>query len=552
MKLQFQVVKKKSACFRRLESLIMYSGKVIIADAGLKNRHILDIQRISERNVTVHQNTARVLEGKSLISVWRKGTIIKKTIESLKQGKRVAVPTSSKKYAKILKDKIEKEIPGINIGIYTAEETSEIEDDPVSLWYEHKHQCIIYTGTIQAGNSYTEMVDEVHGFFMTNTVDYEDIMQMLLRCRNIGTGRIYVCLETKGYRKKIIPNDVRPNTESIREYILDEDIMARGYLDSEEFKLPIDLLETNHNGELDPKGKYLNLYCGYIKDLVLQQRGTNFLLMLALRDQGMHFGDYLGRVEYDNIASELEKEFMKKGREANISDRAQITRVKDLNDEQAKILVNKDKTSIEVMELKKYRLKKEYGVEVTEQLIKKTQGMHTKHNNLVKFASVSGIEDETKRQQVMGEIGNNMIKIKDEIHDDIIGRLNETNKFIRVKGCYHALNFLKLLGVGNFIDRLQPELGNVLIFNEEIKLSLDRYVRQYKEDMRHMLKLDRDELETEDIDVLAITSELIYNVFGIKVITVKNSKDNSNELPQTLQIKSIWIKREELIIPKGI
>ena len=555
IKLQFQVVKRKRACFKRLKSLMKCSGKVIIADAGLKNRHILDIQRISGRNVTMHQNTARVLEGKCIIPVWKKGILIKRTIESLREGKRVAVPTSSKKYARILKETIERELPGINIGIYTADETCEIEEDPVSLWSQH--QCIIYTGTIQAGNSYTEMVDEVHGFFMTSTADYEDIMQMLLRCRNIGTGRIYVCLETRGGGKKIIPNDVRANISSIKEYLLDEDIMARGYLESDEFKLPIDLLETDQTGRLDQNGKYLNLYCGYIKDLVLQQRGTSFLLMLALRDQGARFGGYLGRMEYDDMTQQLEKDFMKKSKEANGNTRTQISRMKDLNDDEAKLLASKDKTATEVMELKKYRLKKEYGVEVTEQLIKKTQGLHTKHNNLVKFARVSGIEDETQRQQIMGDIGNNMMKTKDDV-DDIVNRIDKTTKLIRVKHCYHALNLLRLLGIGNFMDRLQAEAETVIEFNQGLKQILDRYIRQYAEDIRHILKLDQDELDTEDIDVLSIIGELIYGAFGIKVITIKNHRNGKLELPISqvetprLQIKSTWMKHGDLIIPRGI
>lgn len=54
----------------------------------------------------------------------------------------------------------------------------------------------------------------------------------------------------------------------------------------------------------------------------------------------------------------------------------------------------------------------------------------------------------------MGEIGNNMIKIKDEDPDDIVNRIDKTNKLIRVKGCYHALHMLKLLRIGNFMDRI--------------------------------------------------------------------------------------------------
>jgi len=506
------------------------ASKVIIADAGLKNRHILDIKRMSKRP----------LSGKTLFPVWRKGILMKRIIQALREGKRISVPTSSKGYAKILKDKINKELPRVNVGIYTAEETCEMIEDPVTLWSQH--QCIIYTGTIVSGNSYTEMVDEVYGYFMTKTADYEDMMKMLLRCRNVGSGRIYVCVETKGPRKKIIPNDVRAKISSIREYLLDEDVLARGYLESEEYKLPIDLLKFTDTGEIDPKGTYFNLYCGYIKDLVLQQRASNFLLMLALRDQGMKFGGYLGRMEYDEEAQELERDMMKKSKEINENDRRNMSKLRDLTDDEAKTLMNKDKTHIEVLQLRKYKLNKEYGVEVTEELIKKTRGMHLKHNNLVKCARVSGMEDERQRQGIMAEIGNNILHTV-----DIEERMETNNKLMRIKECYHALNLLKILNLGNFLDRLQSK--TIITLDERMRRIMDEYIVQYADEMRHILKLDQDELEPKNRDILRIANELIYQAFGIEVVTVKKKDKND---PDSFYMKSIWMKHEDLIIPRGV
>lgn len=109
---------------------------------------------------------------------------------------------------------------------------------------------------------------------------------------------------------------------------------------------------------------------------------------------------------------------------------------------------------------------------------------------------------------------------------------------------------------------MQSEV-DVIELNEGLKKTLDRYIRQYGEDIRHILKLDKDELETEDIEVVNIISELIYEAFGIKVITIKNKKatklqNDNQQLPingmdiERLQINSIWMKHGELIIPKGI
>jgi retron-type reverse transcriptase len=98
------------------------------------------------------------------------------------------------------------------------------------------------------------------------------------------------------------------------------------------------------------------------------------------------------------------------------------------------------------------------------------------------------------------------------------------------------------------MERLQSEAETVIDYNEGLKQILDRYIRQYGEDIRHILKLDQDELETEDIEVLNITSEIIYEAFGIKVTTFKKKKDKENG--QKLRIRTIWIKYGELIIPK--
>lgn len=543
IKLHFQVTKEKRRCYNRMRNIMRQTKKVIIADAGLKNRHILDIRRISERPIIVHQNIAKPLEGKILYAVSRKGILTKKIIQTLREGKRAAIPTSSKKYAKLLKQRIEKELPNVKIGIFTADETAEIDDDPICLF--HMYDCVIYTGTIQAGNSYTEPIDAVYGYFMTETADYEDIMQMLLRCRNVKD--IHVCIDEIGYKKRIIPNDVKANVKSIKEYILDEDVMTRGYLETKEFKLPFNEVDIDDKGEIDPNDAYINLYCGYIKDLVMQQRGTTFLLMLALRDQGIKFGGYSGRKEYDEEAEEIEKDMRKKIKEINDNERDLIIKSRDISDEEAKKMEDKEKTQLEVMQLRKYRIKKEYGVEVTEKLIKKTRGKHLKHNNLVKCAKVSGIGNDGERDQLMRKIGEEIINGK-EMPDDVIERMDYIRKVMRVKQCYHALNVLKILNINNFMDYVRSGARSIIMIDNKMKEIAIKYIEQQREEVRHILKLDEDVTFVEN-NIMNVVDELLCETFGINITRIISKQDN-------YYIKSMWTTiigehGKELIIPMG-
>jgi hypothetical protein len=591
MKLHFEVTKKKAESFRMLKELMRHTPKVIIADAGLRNRHILDIKRLSKREVTVHQCLAKTQVGKTVFRVKRLGVLVKKIVQSVRQGKRISVPTSSKKAAKIISNKITKEMPNVNVGIFTAEEMAEITGDPVELF--PMYQCIVYTGTILAGNSYTEPIDETYGYFLTSTSDWSDIMQMILRCRNLTTGNIYICLEMKGYQDKIIPDDVPATIRAIRKYIMSKARQGIKYLESDKYKIPMDLIERKHTGEIDENGTYFNLYCGYIKDKVLQQRETDFLLMLALRDHGMRFGGYIGRMEYDEEAEETEKEFRNVSKEMNKVSRTETANESELNDEEAKVLFNKETTLKEKKQLIKYKLKKEYGVPVTEELIRKTRGMHVKHNNLVKCARVSGIENEEERRRIMGEIGNSIMKRVDDkyIPEDIVGTIHNIDPLYRVRGCYHALNIMKIAGFGNFIDLIpksEPKEVN--------KKLIETYILEHKKDIRYILNLSKDvfiSADTENvgdtgntgnikygrvflglcpknscpegkktdrvssdpdvttgnaktmnrISLMGIASALVDKIFGIKIVMLPNT--------ESAYLQSKWKKRDNLILPEG-
>lgn len=64
------------------KQLIRHTPKVIIADAGLRNIHILDIKRLSKREVTVHQCLAKTQVGKKVFWVKRLGIIVNRVVRS--------------------------------------------------------------------------------------------------------------------------------------------------------------------------------------------------------------------------------------------------------------------------------------------------------------------------------------------------------------------------------------------------------------------------------------------------------------------------------------
>jgi hypothetical protein len=174
--------------------------------------------------------------------------------------------------------------------------------------------------------------------------------------------------------------------------------------------------------------------------------------------------------------------------------------------------------------------------------------MHLKHNNLVKCARVSGIENEEERRRIMGEIGNSIMKRVDDkyIPEDIVGTIHNIDSLYRVRGCYHPLNIMKISGFGNFMElipRSNPKEVN--------KKLIETYILEHKKDLRHILNIPKDIFilpETGDtgdntkkkITLMGIASALVDKVFGIKIITLANTEN--------VYLQSKWKKIGNLIL----
>lgn len=224
-----------------------------------------------------------------------------------------------------------------------------------------------------------------------------------------------------------------------------------------------------------------------------------------------------------------------------------ITKVKDINEEELRILVNKERTLTESMQLVKYKLRKEYEVEVTKELFERCEDLYVEHNTLVKFAKVSGIEDEIMRKRVMEEIGNGII-------------LNTTTKrdrrwaLTRVKLCYHALNILRIIGCNDFMKILSNKRQTSSKINKsQVKCQIIQYIMINSDDIIH-LRITRHEADYfssyQIIDNNGCFSEILYIINGFLSVFKMFIEEETNKIYLRINWQIDKIADKWIILPK--
>lgn len=515
--LQHSIVRnngKERVSYEILRQFIKESDKIYVADALLTNAHVLEISKMRKDDVMVYQNMYRKHEGCIINTVEDKELLIHTIITKLKEGKIVSAPTNSKEFANFLNEEIKKQIPGIKISLTTADNRTRLSLN--ILW--KGVMCMIYTPTILAGNSYTEAIDVVCAYFTPNSCDQADSMQMLMRCRNNVSKEYYVCVDTTKM-SKLIPDNIEATHDKIKEYLIKKDVIVRMQQKDipEEYRLPIDMLKFNYISEkIKEDDIYFDSYVNHIKQLVVKEREFLFRMLLYMRDCGFAYGRHIYTTTNDKQSildiKEARKTYMKDRREAEIRN---ISDAPDITDEQHNYLSKSTtKTKEDINKLKKYRLKKTYKISnVPRWFVKATKSKYRQHRNISKFSEISGVIDSKERFRMMGEIGNNMLLYNttcEEVSDnyDMVNYIEETNKSLNIKTCFHAINILNIIGYNDFLGEYN-ENNNIIT---EVKAELENYIRYNKKDIDIIL-MNNNEL---DADEIAAARNRITELLGIK------------------------------------
>ena len=510
---------KERSCYETMCQYVAETKRVYIADALLTNAQVLEMSRMRERTrsyderVTIYQNMNMKHQGKKVYTVNDKSLMINMITKWVREGKRVVVPTNSKSYAEYLNKHIIESGIEANISLSTGERRA---TESVQTMWQGKN-LIIYTPTILAGNSYTEEIDVVCGFFTTTSCDQADAMQMLFRARNNRSNEYYICVE-KGVGGRLVPDSVYHSFDGIKRYLIEN---SRGVREkntmmgwAEEYTLPVEMIEYDHiNDQLKEDDMYFNSYVNYIKQCVTKERDYLFRMLLYMRDCGFEYGGNIYTKTEDKMdikmIKEERKEYNKEKREKELEEQEKCVSIGDVEYRYLETLMNK--TNDDKRRMKKYRMMRCYKVENTPQwFLKETKGRYQQYANINRFKRMNGVIDQKERYQMMGEIGKNYMEKEEQDGNDydVVEDIRDTDKAWTNNMCYHAMNILKLIGAEEFIRETNVFEVNSREFNKD---HVEKYMEDNKVNMWRML------LKKVEEDMMKMASEITDRAFGIKI-----------------------------------
>ena len=478
------ILRKKSESYRAFCYRLKHTPQVIVADALLENKHVLQLRHISERRVYVYQCMNKFHQEKELRVMGNDMYTINRIVADAVSGKRVAVPTGGANYARFIKEKILEINPELNVGLYTKTETQALDVDVTTLW--HEHNVIIYTPTILAGSSYLGHIDAVYALFITNTCGPDAGAQMMLRCRNAVN--YYVCVKDTHVRKVRVPADVSPEYRNILMWLQKRE---RLYMTAKGEEDVVHAGLVHGTGEVEEN--YLRLYASYVQDEEKARRDYMFYLLIYLRDMGFRFEGLESETtdedkEAINVTKTEYKEYKKEIADGYWSAKASAPEI--THDEYKEIDKKQRKTEQDINKLDKYVVMKRYGVAndvITPDVMKQAKGNNRKHDNLLTFKTLSGIIDDdaltremrdlyvkylpTKIKGIMPtkvynrplpELTSNLIDgshVMDGISREYLN-MTEIEYKENMLCCMHAVNILRLLGLKDFMELYSGDVDN--------------------------------------------------------------------------------------------
>ena len=546
---------KERACHNAIKHFIANTQRVYIADALLTNAHVLEIAGMRKesddfsRRVTVYQNMYQKHRGKRVFTVNNQDLMAHKIMESLREGKRVTLADNSKVFAEFVNKKISDSDLNITTSLITADHKA--TDTLDVLWRDTRF--ISYSPTILSGNSYTEAVDVIFGYFTTSSCDQADALQMLMRCRNVTSNEYYICVE-QGPRRTPIPDHIPLSHNTIKEYLLDlsrssklKNVMA-GW--PEEFRLPIELAEIDYiNDGIRDDDPYFISYVNYVKQCVVAERAYLFTMLLYMRDCGFEYGGNIYTKTQDKVAVTIIKDEKKKFKKDRVQDNYEgKSTCKDLTPKEYIEVSNKPvKTKDEKNQCYKYRIKRKYKVNNTPVWFLRaiTGGKNKQHSNITKYLSVNGVVDQKQRYELMKKIRETALPTGRTTSEentltsnilrgvktyDAVEDIEDTWTSQDLRLCEHSLNILKIIGADTFIrdiPRFDVEYG------EFGMLQYKDYIIQNETDLRTLINDFK--IKTDNL-----ASKVTNKAFGIKITAT----------PTGYTINNMWVlNRHNLVWP---
>jgi DNA polymerase IIIc chi subunit len=528
---RYQSAEKET--YDRLCHFVANTKRVYVADALLTNAHVLEIAKMRHQSeefskrVTVYQNLYQKHKDNIVFTVDNQYLLVDIIIKFLREGKRVTVPTNSKEYADFIRKEVIEFSSDVTISLSTSEEKPTVEIS--QLW--KNMQCIIYTPTILAGNSYEEPVNVVCGLFTKLSCDQADALQMLMRCRNVISKEYYICV-TEGPGRSPIPNTIYPTTEAIKRFLMNDDKYDSSNW-PEEFKIPMDMGITRDPilDTIKADNMCFISHCNYMKQVHVATREYLFRMLLYMRDAGFSYGGniYIKPIQKEAVATikENKTEFSKKHKELDLDAKYTCDIV---NTKEYQGLNNKtNKSKDDLRKILKYRIRHRYQVDNVPKWLFEVDRKHSKEFiRLRRYIRLNTVTDRNIRNELQINIRSellhalkynppkevilsteatltNDILLSEEtynVYEDIAQFWTEREIML----CENALKILELIGAETFIRNIPRFDIPYNEFNLTNRLNDFIVLKEY-----HLRRLIND--FKSNIDKLA--SKITKKAFGI-------------------------------------
>jgi Origin of replication binding protein len=208
---------KNVDCFSKFMYLLRFSKRVILMDALVSDRTYNILAKLrSNDNIVYHHNTYKnatedVYKITHNYDIW-----LKTILESLANGERIAIPSSSLKIATEVERIIRDKFPALAVKIYSS--NTKLSEKKIHLgnvaYYWKQYDVVIYTPTISAGVSFEEKhFDKVFAYFTDKSCPVETCIQMMGRVRDVSSKTYYLCLNASGNN---YPCDISEIEESLK------------------------------------------------------------------------------------------------------------------------------------------------------------------------------------------------------------------------------------------------------------------------------------------------------------------------------------------------
>lgn len=196
---------KEQAIYDELQRMIWGAEKVIAMDAFVRESTFDVMHQLIGKEHVISTINSFVTKKKQVILYDYEKKFTSRILESIRRGKKLVIPTSSKKFGRKLEKLLETHFPNLEVNFIHSgmnDKTigkkigkNEMMDDASTSW--KKFDVIIYTPTILNGVSVhlPDHFDELFCFASSKSVVPRNLLQMWGRCRLFNSDDIHLHIE---------------------------------------------------------------------------------------------------------------------------------------------------------------------------------------------------------------------------------------------------------------------------------------------------------------------------------------------------------------------